>query len=122
MSSDHQHALLNGIVVIIDVLFTAAFASGVIEAGPNPRQGKKSDQAHPPIHPTKYANNLQGNEKLVYEFVVRHFLACVSKDAQGLETIVDINIADEAVSHLGIKFSPCLSITQNEKEFMEKCI
>jgi len=33
----------------------------------------------------------------VYDFVVRHFLACCSKDAQGLETIVDIDIAGEKV-------------------------
>ena len=28
--------------------------------GPNPRKGKKSDQAHPPIHPIKVATNLAG--------------------------------------------------------------
>lgn len=28
--------------------------------GPNPRKGKKSDQAHPPIHPLKGAPNLSG--------------------------------------------------------------
>lgn len=36
------------------------FAQRVLNNGPAPRQGKKSDQAHPPIHPTKYANELQG--------------------------------------------------------------
>lgn len=30
-----------------------AFANRVLEWGPNPRNGKKSDQAHPPIHPIK---------------------------------------------------------------------
>lgn len=30
-----------------------AFAQRVVEWGPNPRNGNKSDQAHPPIHPTK---------------------------------------------------------------------
>jgi DNA topoisomerase IA len=39
--------------------FLAAFASGVLADGPHPRQGKKTDNAHPPIHPTKYTNNLQ---------------------------------------------------------------
>ncbi|KAJ9580304.1 hypothetical protein L9F63_004020 [Diploptera punctata] len=66
-----------------------------LQDGANPRQGRKSDEAHPPIHPTKYSNSLQGNEQRVYEFVVRHFLACCSKDAEGLETIVDIDIAGE---------------------------
>jgi DNA topoisomerase-3 len=34
----------------------------------------------------------------VYEFVARHFLACCSRDAEGLETIVDIDIAGEKVT------------------------
>jgi len=67
---------------------------------PNPRQGKKSDQAHPPIHPTKYTNSLHGNEQKVYELIVRHFLACVSKDAKGHETKVEISIGDEKVSSI----------------------
>uniref|UniRef100_A0A8C9XFT4 DNA topoisomerase n=1 Tax=Sander lucioperca TaxID=283035 RepID=A0A8C9XFT4_SANLU len=80
------------------------FAQRVMEqpGGPNPRQGKKSDQAHPPIHPTKYSNTLQGNEGRVYEFIVRHFLACVSQDALGQETVVDIDIAQENFSSSGL--------------------
>eukprot|EP00095_Tigriopus_kingsejongensis_P006130 maker-scaffold98_size375582-snap-gene-2.32 protein:Tk06130 transcript:maker-scaffold98_size375582-snap-gene-2.32-mRNA-1 annotation:"dna topoisomerase 3-alpha" len=73
----------------------SGFAAGVLEHGPNPRQGKKSDQAHPPIHPTKVAANLQGNEARVYELIVRHFLACVSQDALGKETTVTIDINGE---------------------------
>ncbi|XP_066139705.1 DNA topoisomerase 3-alpha isoform X2 [Euwallacea fornicatus] len=72
------------------------------EGGPNPRQGKKSDQAHPPIHPTKYANNLQGNDKRVYEYIVRHFLGCVHKDAQGFETTVNVDIAGEKFTAKGL--------------------
>ncbi|XP_061158338.1 DNA topoisomerase 3-alpha [Syngnathus typhle] len=81
-----------------------AFAQRVLEqaGGPNPRQGKKSDQAHPPIHPTKYTGALQGSEGRVYEFIVRHFLACVSQDALGQETIVDIDIAQERFSTSGL--------------------
>lgn len=50
--------------VNIDFLFfvfkTLAFAKRILEeGGPNPRQGKKTDNAHPPIHPTKYVANLQ---------------------------------------------------------------
>jgi DNA topoisomerase IA len=40
----------------------------------------------------------------VYEFVVRHFLACCSKDAQGLETVVDIDIAGEKVNFYVMNF------------------
>lgn len=51
-----------------------------------PRAGKKNDEAHPPIHPTKFVplESLQNaDERAVYEFVTRHFLACCSRDAQG---------------------------------------
>lgn len=36
------------------------FAQQLLEKGLTPRQGKKSDQAHPPIHPIKYADGLNG--------------------------------------------------------------
>ncbi|XP_072794626.1 DNA topoisomerase 3-alpha isoform X5 [Vicugna pacos] len=73
-----------------------AFARNILErGGPTPRNGNKSDQAHPPIHPTKYTDSLQGNEWRLYELIVRHFLACCSRDAQGQETTVDIDIARE---------------------------
>ncbi|XP_046893588.1 DNA topoisomerase 3-alpha [Hypomesus transpacificus] len=79
------------------------FAQRVLDqGGPNPRQGNKTDQAHPPIHPTKFTNTLQGNEGRVYEFIVRHFLACVSQDAVGQETVVDIDIAQEKFSASGL--------------------
>ncbi|NWY02920.1 TOP3A topoisomerase, partial [Nothoprocta ornata] len=73
-----------------------AFAQRILEqGGPTPRSGTKSDQAHPPIHPTKYTANLHGNEQRLYEFIVRHFLACCSQDAKGQETTVEIDIANE---------------------------
>lgn len=55
-----------------------------------PRRGKNNDKAHPPIHPTAHAANLAGQEKQVYEFITRRFLACCSKDAEGFETTVDV--------------------------------
>lgn len=73
-----------------------AFAQTILErGGPTPRNGSKSDQAHPPIHPTKYTSGLQGDDRRLYEFIVRHFLACCSQDAQGQETTVEIDIAQE---------------------------
>ena len=63
--------------------------------GPHPRIGKKSDQAHPPIHPLKPAVNLSGNDAKVYELIARHFLACVSQDALGKETTIEIDINGE---------------------------
>lgn len=44
----------------------------------------------------------QGNEGRLYEFIVRHFLACVSQDAVGQETVVDIDIAKEQFSASGL--------------------
>ena len=32
--------------------------------GPNPRKGKKSDQAHPPIHPIKVMDSIMLNEAI----------------------------------------------------------
>ena len=66
-----------------------------MERGPRPRQGKKTDEAHPPIHPTKAAPQLEGDEKKVYELITRTFLACVSDDAKGHETVVEIRVAGE---------------------------
>ncbi|XP_077979907.1 DNA topoisomerase 3-alpha-like [Glandiceps talaboti] len=79
-----------------------AFAAGILQHGPNPRQGKKTDNAHPPIHPIKHTNSLGGNEGRVYELVVRHFLACCSQDAQGSETTIEIDIAEERFTVQGL--------------------
>ncbi|CAH2001979.1 unnamed protein product [Acanthoscelides obtectus] len=80
-----------------------SFASRIMEeGGPTPRQGRKSDQAHPPIHPTKYANNLAGNDQRLYEYIVRHFLACLHKDAKGFETTVNVDIAGEKFQAKGL--------------------
>ncbi|KAM3961071.1 LOW QUALITY PROTEIN: topoisomerase 3-alpha [Aphomia sociella] len=80
-----------------------AFAQGMLDSGgPTPRQGNKSDKAHPPIHPTKYTNSLSGNEQRLYEFIVRSFLACCSKDAQGQETTVVIDVANEKFTASGL--------------------
>lgn len=78
------------------------FATRVLEWGPNPRNGNKSDQAHPPIHPTKYTDTLHGDEKRVYELVVRHFLACISRDAVGSETVVSATIGKEEFTATGL--------------------
>jgi hypothetical protein len=55
-----------------------------------PGNSKKNDNAHPPIHPTAHVANLTGDEKRVYEFITRRFLACCSMDALGAQTTVDV--------------------------------
>lgn len=80
-----------------------SFARRILdEGGARPRQGKKTDNAHPPIHPTKFANSLSGREAQMYELITRHFLACVSKDAQGLETVITIDMNGEEFSANGL--------------------
>lgn len=60
-----------------------------------PRQGKDDDKAHPPIHPTGHATDMNRYEKSVFEFVTRRFLACCADDARGRETRVEVNISGE---------------------------
>ncbi|EJD03211.1 prokaryotic type I DNA topoisomerase [Fomitiporia mediterranea MF3/22] len=68
----------------------------------SPRKGKNNDKAHPPIHPTNYAGNLAGDEKRVYEFVTRRFLASCHKDAEGQETTVEVCCGGEYFSASGL--------------------
>ncbi|OQR93067.1 DNA topoisomerase [Achlya hypogyna] len=70
-----------------------------------PRRGSHDDQAHPPIHPTKsvaLAAITNDVERRVYEFVVRHFLACCSRDARGSQTSVAMRLADETFGAKGL--------------------
>ncbi|KAJ5724150.1 DNA topoisomerase 3 [Penicillium malachiteum] len=62
-----------------------------------PRSGRSNDQAHPPIHPVAWVSptQLNANEKKVYEFVARRFLACCSEDAKGQGTEIEIKYGDE---------------------------
>lgn len=80
-----------------------AYAQGLEDgAYERPRNGKKNDKAHPPIHPTAHANNLTAEERKVYEYVTRRFLASCSKDALGTQSTVEIDIAAEQFSANGL--------------------
>lgn len=70
-----------------------------------PRNGKHDDKAHPPIYPVKYVNmdTLRGDQKKVYEFVVRRFLACCSDDARGLQTKAELQWGTEKFTASGIQ-------------------
>lgn len=62
-----------------------------------PRPGRNNDQAHPPIHPVNYVvpSSLPDDDRRVYEFIVRRFLACCSEDAKGESTTVEIQYGEE---------------------------
>lgn len=84
------------------------FASQLLDdqgAFDKPRNGQKNDKAHPPIHPTAHANGLTGDDKKVYDYVTRRFLASCSKDAIGEETKIDLKIADELFTATGTSLS-----------------
>ncbi|KAG8849797.1 DNA topoisomerase [Tulasnella sp. 330] len=79
------------------------FATGLQRGGFGaPRRGQKNDQAHPPIHPTAHAGNVAGDEKRVYEFVTRRYLACCSKDAEGFQTTVEVVCGGEQFKASGL--------------------
>ncbi len=68
---------------------------------PTPRNGNNTDEAHPPIHPTRLAlpdSFSSDQHRKIYELVTRSFLACCSSDAKGQETTVSIDLAGETVS------------------------
>ena len=71
-----------------------------------PRQGRHNDKAHPPIHPVNYvAPGALANdqERRVYEFVVRRFLACCSEDAIGELTQIEITLGTEVFKASGLR-------------------
>ncbi|KAI9698293.1 MAG: DNA topoisomerase [Bogoriella megaspora] len=81
------------------------FAQNLLDGGFNqPRNGRNNDQAHPPIHPVNYvaSDRLNDQEKRVYEFIVRRFLACCSEDAKGETTTVGIDYGGESFHASGI--------------------
>eukprot|EP00347_Sterkiella_histriomuscorum_P011161 403373519 len=69
-----------------------------------PRKGKQDDKAHPPIHPVKNANkmDLKHDEWRIYEIICKHFLACLSKDATGNETKIEVEIGGETFKTRGL--------------------
>ncbi|QPG75060.1 hypothetical protein FOA43_002400 [Brettanomyces nanus] len=70
-----------------------------------PRTGKHSDEAHPPIHPIILAGeqaSLTSVQKTVYEYVVRRFLACCSPDAKGLKSSIRVKWGTEVFRAAGL--------------------
>lgn len=69
-----------------------------------PKNGKQDDKSHPPIHPVKLARKeeLGFDEWRIYELIARHFLACISKDAIGAETKVDVQFGEEMFTTRGL--------------------
>lgn len=71
----------------------------------NPRGGNHDDKAHPPIYPVKYVSTetLKGDQKKVYEFIARRFLACCSDDARGFQNKVELTWGPEKFGASGVQ-------------------
>jgi DNA topoisomerase-3 len=75
-----------------------------------PRNGRKNDKAHPPIHPTANAGDLAGDEKRVFDLIARRFLASCHRNAEGKTTTVEIDIAGELFSTSGKLIISCIEL------------
>lgn len=82
------------------------YASGLLQGKfKQPRAGTHDDKAHPPIHPVKYValSALSSvDEKKIYEYVVRRFLACCSDDAKGNQTKAVVQWGSETFTASGL--------------------
>lgn len=82
------------------------FARDLMNGGfHQPREGRNDDKAHPPIHPVTYCSPAgfdNDEERRVYEFITRRFLACCSEDAQGTARDIEIQYGDETFHAHGV--------------------
>jgi DNA topoisomerase I len=67
-----------------------------------PNNGKKSDPAHPAIHPTGVQGNVGERERKLYDLIVRRFLACFGDPATKQSTKVVLRLGDENYVGKGI--------------------
>ena len=70
-----------------------------------PRAGQNDDKAHPPITPCRAVdpNTISDmNQRKIYILVVKHYLACCSRDAVGKETEMLTQMGSEKFSAKGL--------------------
>ena len=70
-----------------------------------PRAGQNDDQAHPPITPCKAVDPstiADPTQRQVYVLVVKHYLACCSRDAVGRETQATVRVGTEEFNARGL--------------------
>lgn len=70
-----------------------------------PRAGQNDDQAHPPITPCKIVDpgSIQNTtHRSVYTLVMKHYLACCSRDAIGRETQISVQVGVEEFTAKGL--------------------
>jgi DNA topoisomerase-3 len=83
------------------------YSNGLLNNGgfQNPRAGQHDDQAHPPITPCKAVDPASIGDPIqrgVYTLIVKHYLACCSRDAIGKETSITVQMASEEFTAKGL--------------------
>ena len=66
-----------------------------------PKQGKKSDPAHPAIHPTGQRAAVTGPDRNLYDLIVRRFLASFAPDAKRARSRIDVKSGSEVYAASG---------------------
>ncbi len=66
-----------------------------------PKEGKKSDPAHPAIYPTGEFSKLSGRNLKLYSLIVRRFLAVFGDVAEKESTVVTLDVNNEKFSFSG---------------------
>ena len=74
----------------------------VKESAFTPIQGKKTDPAHPAIHPLGQRGKPEGNEKKLYDLIVRRFLSSLAKPAKKERTAVTVDAGGEQYNADGV--------------------
>jgi DNA topoisomerase I len=72
-------------------------------ANTKPSEGKKSDPAHPAIYPTGEIRKLDGQEKQLFELIVRRFVACFGEPAIVEERKISVEVNDLVFTARGIQ-------------------
>ncbi len=68
-----------------------------------PVEGPKSDPAHPSIYPTGEHKKLEGDEKKIYDLIVRRFISAFSADAFLARKTVTLTAGDKKFTASGCK-------------------
>ncbi len=66
-----------------------------------PNEGKKSDQAHPAIHPTGEFAKVEGKSFRLYDLIVRRFLSTFGESAKKQTNTLEIDVNNEIFSVSG---------------------
>ncbi len=95
-----------------------------------PHEGKKSDPAHPAIHPTGVNGNLDPKSKKLYDLICKRFLSCFAENARRESVKIKIQLGSEFYQTSGVRtlkpgwfefYSPYLKLEEKElPEFKEK--